>query len=43
MVTTEELESAFANAGKDYGMANVSASFGPFRDLKVRWGATGSE
>lgn len=43
MVTTEELESAFANAGKDYGMANVSASFGPFRDLKVRWVRTMDE
>ena len=43
MVTSEELDLTFQKVGNDFGFSNVSAEFSPFRDLKVRWRATGSE
>ena len=43
MVTSEELDLTFQKVGNDFGFRNVSAEFSPFRDLKVKWRATGSE
>ena len=43
MVTSEELDMTFKEVGNDFGFRNVSAEFSPFRDLKVKWRATGSE
>lgn len=37
MTTAEELELTFKEVGNDFGFRDVSASFAPFRDLKVKW------
>ena len=43
MSTTEEiLNATFKKVGNDFGY-ETSAEYAAFRDLKVRWRATGSE
>ena len=39
----ETLHGIFKDAGEEFGVEVVSAEFQPFKDLKVRWSATGSE
>ena len=43
MVTSEELNMTFQKVGNDFRFENVDAEFSAYRDLKVRWCATGSE
>ena len=43
MVTTEKLETIFSEIGNTFGFENIDAEYAPFRDLKIKWGATGSE
>ena len=37
------LKEIFAEAAERYGVDVRSVEFSPFRDMKCRWGATGSE